>query len=480
MTGFGLGMDMPTHMLLRSSIEPATWPVVLTDRAATLMAVQQQLAESQWWPPARLRAEQFNQVRPLVDFAMAHVPFYSARLQAAGLRPGEPLTEAMWAEVPVLTRREVRDAGEALHPRGYPLTHGNFGEVTSGGSTGVPVRVRKSELAQTMWESSHIRERLWAAEGTEGTLVRFWQSNPNYFTPLGYAAVMSAEGLVLDGWGGVDALLWRTGKVGHMSDHQPFAVKFAFMERVQANHLLIFPSNLRLLIGEFRRAGVRLPSLKSVWTQSELVDDALRAACREVLGCEIIDTYSAAETGLMALQCPQQHHYHVQSETMLVEVLDAAGRACAPGEVGRVVVTPLHNYATPLLRYDVGDEAEMGGPCGCGRGLPVLKRIVGRAHDYVHLPSGGRRRANLNVYQMAKIEAVLEYQIVQRSLDRIELRLVVARPLTADDLAQLRALAATGFGDEFQIDITVHDSLPRTAGGKLMAFVSDLTAAADR
>ena len=110
----------------------------------------------------------------------------------------------------------------------------------------------------------------------------------------------------------------------------------------------------------------------------------------------------------------------------------------------------------------------------------MLKRIVGRAHDYLHLPSGGRRRANLNVYQMAKIEAVLEYQIVQRSLDRIELRLVVARPLTADDLAQLRALAATGFGDEFQIDITVHDSLPRTAGGKLMAFVSDLTAAADR
>ena len=81
---------------------------------------------------------------------------------------------------------------------------------------------------------------------------------------------------------------------------------------------------------------------------------------------------------------------------------------------------------------------------------------------------------------MAKIEAVLEYQIVQRSLDRIEIRLVVAHPLAAATLATIRDLAATGFGDEFQIDVTVHDSLPRTAGGKLMAFVSDLTAAADR
>ncbi len=466
-------------MLLRSSIEAATWPAVLTDKAAKVMAVQQQLGESQWWPPARMRAAQFEQLRPLVEFAMGHVPFYAERLQAAGLRPGVPLTEAMWDAVPVSTRRAVRDAGEALHPPGYPLAHGNYGLVTTGGSTGVPVRVRKSELAQLMWECSHIRERLWAAEGTDGTLVRFWQSNPNYFTPLGYEAVLSAEGLVLDGWGGVDELLWQTGKVAHMSDHQPFAVKFAFMQRVQANHLLIFPSNLRLLIGEFRRAGVRLPSLKSVWTQSELVDDALRDACREVLGCEIIDTYSAAETGFMALQCPEARQYHIQAETMLVEVLDADGRACAPGEVGRVVVTPLHNYATPLLRYEVGDEAELGGPCSCGRGLGVLKRIVGRAHDYLHLPSGGRRRANLNVYQMAKIEAVAEYQIVQRALDRIELRLVMAEPLTAETRAAIHALAVTGFGSEFAIDITVQDSLPRTASGKLLAFVSALPAAVE-
>ena len=346
---------MANKMLLRSSIEAATWPAVLTDKAAKVMAVQQQLGESQWWPPARMRAAQFEQLRPLVEFAMGHVPFYAERLQAAGLRPGVPLTEAMWDAVPVSTRRAVRDAGEALHPPGYPLAHGNYGLVTTGGSTGVPVRVRKSELAQLMWECSHIRERLWAAEGTDGTLVRFWQSNPNYFTPLGYEAVLSAEGLVLD----------------------------------------------------------------------------------------------------------------------------ADGRACAPGEVGRVVVTPLHNYATPLLRYEVGDEAELGGPCSCGRGLGVLKRIVGRAHDYLHLPSGGRRRANLNVYQMAKIEAVAEYQIVQRALDRIELRLVMAEPLTAETRAAIHALAVTGFGSEFAIDITVQDSLPRTASGKLLAFVSALPAAVE-
>jgi phenylacetate-CoA ligase len=87
--------------------------------------------------------------------------------------------------------------------------------------------------------------------------------------------------------------------------------------------------------------------------------------------------YSANETGYLALQCPLSGHYHVQSETVLVEVLDEVGRACRPGETGAVVVTPLQNFAMPLLRYSLGDFAEVGSPCACGRHLPVLKEILG-------------------------------------------------------------------------------------------------------
>jgi phenylacetate-coenzyme A ligase PaaK-like adenylate-forming protein len=61
-----------------------------------------------------------------------------------------------------------------------------------------------------------------------------------------------------------------------------------------------------------------------------------------------------------------------------VEVLDEEGRPCAPGETGRVVATSLNNFAMPLIRYETGDTAEVGAPCPCGRGLPVLTRIMGR------------------------------------------------------------------------------------------------------
>jgi phenylacetate-CoA ligase len=103
-----------------------------------------------------------------------------------------------------------------------------------------------------------------------------------------------------------------------------------------------------------------------------------RNACREAWGVPLAHIYRAEEVGPLALQCPEHEHFHVQSEQALVEVLDAQGMACAPGETGRVVATPLNNFAMPLIRYEVGETAEVGAPCACGRGLPVLTRIMDR------------------------------------------------------------------------------------------------------
>ena len=112
--------------------------------------------------------------------------------------------------------------------------------------------------------------------------------------------------------------------------------------------------------------------------------------------------YSAAEAGYLALQCPQQEHYHIQSESALVEVLDEAGNPCRPGETGTMVVTPLHNFAMPLIRYAIGDIAEVGAPCACGRGLPVLARLLGRVRQMLVLPSGARRYGNVGDLAFAR------------------------------------------------------------------------------
>ena len=126
------------------------------------------------------------------------------------------------------------------------------------------------------------------------------------------------------------------------------------------------------------------------------------------------------------------------------------GEACAPGEVGRVVVTPLRNFAMPLLRYDISDYAELGELCPCGRGLPVLRRVVGRARHMLVAPDGQRYWPFFGATSFRRIAPLTQYQFVQTSCDAIEGRLVVERPLTQAEQEALRAhTTALSFRIEF-------------------------------
>jgi len=89
-------------------------------------------------------------------------------------------------------------------------------------------------------------------------------------------------------------------------------------------------------------------------------------------------------------------------------------------------------------------------------------------------PDGRKRRTDFRQYEFSSIRAIREYQLVQRALDRIEFRMVVSRPLTEAEEAEVRGLALLEFGTDFAVDLTYHASLPRTAAGKLRPFVSEL------
>jgi phenylacetate-CoA ligase len=246
------------------------------------------------------------------------------------------------------------------------------------------------------------------------------------------------------------------------------------LEREAPQYLLTQPSNLRLLLRELRRSGRRLPSLKLVRTQAEQFDPELRTECLDVLGVPVVDTYGAMEAGYIAIQCPEHGHYHIQSELNMVEILGEDGHPCAPGEIGRIVVTPLHAFSMPLFRYDLGDYAEVGEPCPCGRGLPVLRRIYGRHKELLTLPSGEKRFSTFGSRVFTKISAVAQFQIVQKSLTEIEVRIVADRPLIRIECDAITAGLAQQVGPEFSIRLVFVENIPRTSGGKYMEFISEL------
>jgi phenylacetate-CoA ligase len=137
-----------------------------------------------------------------------------------------------------------------------------------------------------------------------------------------------------------------------------------------------------------------------------------------------------------------------------------------------VVVTPLHNFATPLVRYAIGDHAEVGPPCPCGRGLPVVARILGRTRNMVRLPDGTLHWAALESQRFAAIAPIVQYQIVQTAAG-IEMKLVARRPLSADEERELRAMVQWSLGHPFAIAFSYHEHIPRGPGGKFEEFRSE-------
>ena len=238
-------------MSLRSMIEPVAWPAMYGGRAAELMALQRQFDETQFWPPERLLSAQYAQLTKLVEHAARTVPFYAERLRRAGLKPGERVTEAAWRRLPVLTRKEVQTQGENLTSRAIPAAFGPNEVVASGGSSGVPVRIRKSALDAVLWEAVTIREEIWHRESFDGLIARL-RGIPPGLTPQQQAAVSSEQGLLLPDWGRPANLIWRTGKIAVIEPKQPAKILAAFLLHHQPAYLFTFPSYLRLLVAHFR------------------------------------------------------------------------------------------------------------------------------------------------------------------------------------------------------------------------------------
>ena len=452
---------------IRSAIPGLRWPAIPTARGAQLLSLLYQFEQTERWPAERLLEHQLRQLRGLLSHAVATVPFYRKRLPAAGFKVRGALTHDLFRGLPLLTRRDVQSAGSAMHSIAVPKTHSPVGESRTTGSTGEPVTVRRTQVDQLMWEANTLRDHHWHKRDFSAKLALIRATGQEAKPP---------HGLVLKSWGHPAVELYETGPLVKLSSSADVVTQAQWILRNDPDYLMVYPSLLRSLLAWFSASGKRPGRLREIRTVGETVDASLREACHDVLGIPIVDGYSSEEMGYIALQCPISDAYHVLSDSVLVEVIGDNGKPCAPGEMGQVVVTGLHNFAMPMVRYAVGDYAEVGGPCACGRTLPTIARIVGKIRNLITLPSGKRYRP-IFVKDMKEFPMIRQYQMIQRSLEDIEARLVVDKPLSAEMEARLRSVLQNAAGHPFHFSLVYFSGeLPRGPRDKFEDFISRLPA----
>ncbi|HEX8770842.1 MAG TPA: AMP-binding protein [Acidimicrobiales bacterium] len=399
----------------------------------------------------------------LLAHAVATVPFYAERGAYGEVASATGLTVEAWSGLPVLSRANVQEAGRALRSQAVPGDHGPLFETVTSGSTGRPVHALGTLVTGALWQAITLRDLVWHPRDITGKLAAIRSDDSDGIPP---------EGLDVSGWAEAIDLVYDSGPCALFSVRQDVALQADWLVGHQPDYLLSYPSNLRALARYFQAKKMKLTTLRGVTSYGEALAPEVRDECRSAWGTEIVDMYSSQEIGYIALQCPESESYHVQSEAVYVEVLDDDGRRCQTGEVGRVVVSALHNFAMPLLRYELGDYAEVGGPCPCGRGLPVLTRVLGRQRNMLLSPDGTKTWPTFPAQSWARIGPIRQLQLAQLSLDHIEARIVGPRPLTDDEMAEFTAVMHLRFAHPFRVSFDYRDQIDRTGAGKFEDFVS--------
>lgn len=432
------------------------WPAIPDDDSARMLSLQFQFEQSQWFAAERLQELQMQQFLQVFNHAVSTVPYY--RQHFSPWAANNIMSWEKYRELPVSSRRDVQHAGANMHSTAPPPAHGPLARTESSGSTGSPLVTLGTAWTQLMWRALLLRDHLWHRRDLRGKL----------------AAIRSkTEDMTLPHWGAATAA-FATGPSVVRSLSADLDGQLRWLAAENPDYLLSLATNVHALASRSLELGVRLPGLKHVRTYAEMLRPDARRIVREAWGVEIVDSYSSEELGYIALQCPDCEHYHVQSESLIVEVLDAEGDPCAPGEVGQLVVSTLHNFAMPLLRYASGDYAEVGAPCDCGRGLPVLRRIVGRQRNMLARPDGACYWPSFPSEVWREIAPIEQIQLVQRERDSLEVRVVAPRDLTPGETAELFAALTESLDCRYRLTMVRLAEIPRSAGGKYEDFISEV------
>jgi phenylacetate-CoA ligase len=426
-------------------------PVAFRLNGSCLRSEWRALEESQHLAAPQIAEIQRARLSKLLSFAARHNAFYAHRFGLAGLTP-EALTEAdALARVPILTKIEVQGAGLQLISDGFE--RGALLTAKTGGSTGRPLHLFFEEHVSQRRVAGGRRGRYWAGWKAGEPIAAVW-GNPRH--PAG--AYGRLRQWLLDPIIYLDTMA--------VDDEAVRAFARAW-KGVRPTLLFGHAHSLFLLASLVRDLGLQEIRPKAIISSSMMLIPRERALIERVFGLRVFDMYGCEEVGLIASECEAHEGLHMNAEQVVVELLRDDGTPCAPGETGAVVVTDLQNRAMPLIRYRMEDYAEAArDACSCGRGLPLLRRVVGRTADFL-IRRDGTRVAGVSLIEntLTEIEGIEQMQLVQTALDSVVIRVVPTTRFSLEREAQLAEYFRSTFPGA-TIRVERADRIAREANGK--------------
>ena len=419
--------------------------------------VLNELERSQWLSANRVQELQFDRLKSHLEFAYQHVPYYRRLFDDQDIRPDRIKDFTDFRRIPFLTRESLRDNFEDLRAR---VSIRGVQKLSTGGSTGSPVAVLVDPMRNSFVDAARLRSHRWFDADMGVREIVLWGS-PIEITRQDY--IRYARDRLLNS---------RLLSAFNMGEAK-LAIYSDIILRYQPVKMYGYASALYLLARYFQENKRKPPrSLKVVFATAEPLFDFQRKAIEDVFDVRVAVEYGARDAGLMANECPNGG-LHIPAEGMVVEV----ERSDADVN-GEIVVTNLYSRAMPIIRYRTGDVGELESEsCPCGRGLPLLKKVEGRQTDFIVTPDGRTVHALAVIYVLRECSEIEEFQVVQKSIDKLTATVVPRTELQASIREKIVRDLQRVLGDGMKVELVTSSSIPTAPSGKFRYVVSQVAAA---
>jgi phenylacetate-CoA ligase len=215
----------------------------------------------------------------------------------------------------------------------------------------------------------------------------------------------------------------------------------------------------------------------AILASAEVLYPGQRQFIEGVFDGKMFNRYGTRELGGISCECGAHTGLHASIDNNYIEILRDldSNEPARPGEVGHIIVTNLNNWGMPFIRYsseDMGIWSALGA-CPCGRELPLIELVQGRHADLFRTRDGRSVRLSI-IGPMFGMKGVRQFQIVQKTLDLVVVRIVKEGPLDESRLAEIKRTLHTALGDQVEVVVEFPDAIPVLDSGKYCYIISEL------
>lgn len=212
-------------------------------------------------------------------------------------------------------------------------------------------------------------------------------------------------------------------------------------------------------------------NIRGIISGSEMLYDETREAMKKLFGTKVVSRYSNEENGVLGQDEGRNNIFTINEADYLIEIVDENDNLLPEGQLGRIIVTDLYNYAMPMIRYDTGDMGAVNILYVNGRKKKVISNFSGRRVDVIFDVDGNPLSPHIITNQMWSFTDIKQFQFIQKNKEEYLIKL--NSDISSQRKNELIGLMKEILGQAAEVSIEDVKEIPVLASGKRRYIVNE-------